>query len=245
MPDKGHPDEVLTPIKALLRLSSFLLIAVAGVLIARYTPARQWLTVETMTELSQRLGWMGVVVLALYGVLSPLLFLPRWPLAFVAGLLYGIFLGSVLAVLASTIGAGFHYYLSRTLLSPVADRARRCYGVEHLVIPKQRQFLVIFLLRAFPLSSFVATNLLAGTLRMHSGRFLWASLLGMIPSTLMYASGGKLVKQPTHHYYWFAGLVIVLMVAGTVAAHRWLYPVLRKPSPVGGEDGEKHPSQDE
>lgn len=220
-------DDSLTAGKALARMSSFVLLAVAGILVARFTPAGQWLTVDHMTALSERWGWMGVAVLFVAGVLSPLLFLPRWPLAFAAGMLYGIVAGTALAVLASTLGALLHYYLSRTLLSPVALRARRRYGIEHVEVPKNRQFLVIFLLRAFPLSSFVMTNLLAGTMRMHSGRFLWASLAGMIPSTLMYASGGKLVKQPHQSYYVLAAFVLVLMVAGTVASHRWLLPLLR------------------
>lgn len=235
MPTEPPSDVSLSTGKALRHLGWFVLVALVGMGVARFTPLGEVLTVEAMTDLSSRLGWAGVGLFFVLGVVSPLLFLPRWPIAFAAGLLYGIVWGTTLAVTASCTGAVVHYYLSRTLLSPMAEQARRQYGLDRLQVPPTRQFHVIFLLRAFPFSSFVVTNLLAGAMRMHSGRFIWASLLGMIPSTLMYASGGKLVKQPDQRYYVVAMLAVAVMAAGSVAAYRILRPLLRGGSQSAGE----------
>jgi uncharacterized membrane protein YdjX (TVP38/TMEM64 family) len=45
----------------------------------------------------------------------------------------------------------------------------------------------------------------------------------MIPSSLLYASGGKLLKKPDPWFYVVTALVFVLMVAGTVWAEKRLH----------------------
>jgi uncharacterized membrane protein YdjX (TVP38/TMEM64 family) len=217
----------MTARDAFKRLAGFVVFALAGILIGKFTHVGQWLTIEKMEELSTYLGHWGVIVLFVLGVITPLLFIPRWPIAFVSGLLYGVALGAALATVSSAIGAWLHFELSRTLLAPAAQRMKEHYGLNHLQVPKNKQFLVIFLMRAFPFSSFVVTNLVAGALRIHSGRFIVASVLGMIPSSIMYAAGGKLMKQPSHEFYWLTAGVVILVVAGTVAAQRWLMPLLK------------------
>lgn len=209
---------------ALRRLGLFLLVAVVGGVVSHYTRVGEMLTAGSITEFADRLGQRGLLFIFLAGAFTPLLFLPRWPIAFLAGLLYGVVWGTLLATVASGVGAWLHFALSRTLLAPASDRLRRRYGLEHLTIPKDRQFLVLFVLRAFPLSNFVATNLIAGALKLSRSRFIAASLLGMIPSSLMYASWGKLMKKPDAHFYWLAALVLVLMVGGAVAAQKYVRP---------------------
>ncbi len=213
---------------AVRRLGVFIVVAVAGVLVARYTEAGAYVSVEAITGLAERLGPRGPLFLFLAGVLTPLMFLPRWPIAFLAGLLYGVVGGTLLATVASTVGAWLHFMLSRTLLAPMTDRLRHRYNLEHLTVPRDKQFMVLFVLRAFPLSSFVVTNLMAGALKLSRSRYVLATFLGMIPSSILYAAWGKLMKKPDPHFYAFALLALVLLVVGAVAAQRYVKPLLRR-----------------
>jgi uncharacterized membrane protein YdjX (TVP38/TMEM64 family) len=214
-----------SPFTALKRLGIFLLIAVAGALISHFTPHGAWLSVDRISELAQRLGKAGPLFILAAGILTPLLFIPRWPLAFLGGLLYGVTWGALLATFASTLGAWLHFSLSLSLLAPLSDRLRRKFRIERFVVPKHKEFAAIFIMRAFPLSNFVATNLIAGALRMDRGKFVLASFLGMIPSSLMYAAWGKLMKKPSPHFYIVAVAGLLLIVVGTVVAekviHKW------------------------
>lgn len=218
---------------ALRRLGVFLAVAVAGLVVSRTTHLGQWMNVEKITELAVQLGPRGPLYILLAGLLTPVLFLPRWPIAFLCGLLYGVSWGTLLATVASAAGAWLHFLLSRTLLAPMTDRLRRRYRMEHLTVPKDKQFLVLFLLRAFPLSSFVMTNLLAGALKLSRSRYILATVLGMIPSTLLYTAWGKLMKKPDPRFYVLAGLALVLVVGGAVAAQRWVQPWLKRPAEGG------------
>ena len=217
---------------ALRRLGVFLFVAVTGLAIGRITGAGAYLNVDAIAGLAGQLGPRGPLYIVLAGLLTPLLFLPRWPIAFLAGLLYGVGWGTALAVAASAGGAWLHFLLSRTLLAPLSDRLRRRYGVAHLAIPRDKQFMVLFVLRAFPLSSFVMTNLLAGALKLSRSRYMLATVLGMIPSTLLYAAWGKLMKKPEPHFYALAVLALVLVVAGSVVAQRFLQPLLARTGPA-------------
>jgi uncharacterized membrane protein YdjX (TVP38/TMEM64 family) len=223
---------------AVRRLGLFLVVAAVGLVISHTTQVGDLLSVEKMTGWADRMGPRGPLLIVAAGLITPMLFLPRWPIAFLAGLLYGVIGGTALAVVASTGGAWLNFWLSRTLLAPMTDRLRRKYRIEHLTVPRERQFLVLFILRAFPLTSFVMTNLIAGALKLSRSRYIAATFLGMIPSTVLYASAGKLMKKPDPHFYAVAGLALVLMVVGAVAARRWVQPWLRRPEDAeAGPDG--------
>ncbi len=214
-----------SPYTAIKRLGVFLLIAAAGLLISHFSPHGGRFDVEAISAVAGRWGAWGPAIIIVAGLLTPLLFIPRWPLAFLGGLLYGVIWGTLLATFASTLGAWLHFSLSQTLLAPVSDRLRRKFNIERFVVPPHKEFSAIFIMRAFPLSNFVATNLIAGALRMNRSKFVAASFFGMIPSSFLYASWGKLMKKPSSSFYIVAVVSLVLIIVGTVVAertiHRW------------------------
>lgn len=218
------------------RLAVFLAVAVAGIAVSHYTHIGEYFNASSMEDLAQRLGPNGVAIIFGLGIVTPLMFLPRWPIAFLAGLLYGVGWGTLLSTAASTIGAWLHFMLSRTLLAPASERVKQRFGIEHIRIPRDRQFMALFLLRAFPLSSFVATNVLAGALKLSRGRFFVATFFGMLPSSWMYASWGKLMKKPDPQFYGLAAVSVALIVFGAVAAQRYLAPYFKpRPEDSGAE----------
>jgi uncharacterized membrane protein YdjX (TVP38/TMEM64 family) len=205
------------------RLGVFMAVAVMALVATHFTPAGEYFSIDAMTTLSGRLGAWGPVLLVGLGIVTPLMLIPRWPIAFVGGLLYGVFWGTVLATCSSAIGALVHYYFSRSMLSPASDKIRAKMHWAGPGIPKDKQVLAMFLLRAFPLSSFVATNMMAGALGLHSGRYFYGSLLGMIPSSLMYAAWGKLMKQPSPWFYAVAALSLLLVIVGALYGRKFLH----------------------
>jgi uncharacterized membrane protein YdjX (TVP38/TMEM64 family) len=212
----------------LKELLLFLLLAVGLVLISVYTPVGKFFSLDNISQIAGRLGYWGAYILILAGILSPLLFLPRWPIAFVAGLLYGVAWGTLLATAASTLGAILHFVLAKSLLAPLSDRLRKRYAITSAPIPREKAFLVLLFLRAFPLSNFVATNLLAGAMKVHFGAFMAASFLGMLPSSLMYAAWGKLLKKPSASFGALAAISLLFIVAGTLVAQKYFYPWFKR-----------------
>ena len=214
--------------KGIKRLLAFIILSSCCLVLSFFTPIGDWFTVDNISHIADTLGFWGPVLIIGIGIFSPLLFIPRWPIAFVSGLLYGVLWGTILATTASTLGAWLHFTLAHSLLSPISQRLKNKSRFSDIRVPHRNQFLALFFLRAFPLSNFVATNLLAGALKMNVLSYIAASFLGMIPSSIMYASWGKLMKKPSGSFYAVAALSLAFIVVGTLVAQRYFYPWIKK-----------------
>lgn len=226
----GAEDRRIIVRAALFAVISILLCAASFAL-----PIRQWWQVDRLVHLGRQLGWWGPVGLIALGIVTPLLLLPRWPLAVVSGLLYGIVPGAVLANLASTFGALVHYAMARSMLAPWCRAILERRRSRWLDIPPGQTFTALLLLRAVPVSNFVATNILAGTLRVRVRTYLAASFLGMIPSSVMYAAWGQVIRQPSPVAVALAvGLVVIVLIGTWFVRHRRGWTASQGP-PGGGQ----------
>ena len=211
------------------RLVLFAALFAAALLAVTCTPLAQAMSVERVHDVAARLGPWGPLGLALVGIFAPLILLPRWPVAVAGGLLYGIGWGSALTNTASTLGACLHFLLARSLLAPAASRLKHRYVDVARSLSARNAGAALLFLRVFPLSSSVATNLLAGTLKVRAGTFVWATFLGMLPGTLMYASWGKLIKRPSPPFYVLAAAILLTVLILTAVAHRRMGSIVSTP----------------
>ena len=176
---------------------------------------------EVLVATVKEAGWWGPVVLGLVAVLAPLLLFPRWPVAVAAGLLYGILAGTVFAVVAAMGGAALQFYLAKNWLAPRALSLRNRYRWTRWLERPDRAFTTIVLLRCTPMTHFSVTNLAAGSLGVRWRDFLGATFVGMIPSTAMYASMGKVARDPSPRFFvGWAALVGVVALLGFLIP-RW------------------------
>lgn len=211
----------------LQKLFVFIAFAVIAIALSMFTPLGSFFSVENIEHIVSDLGCWGPGVIILLGLFSPLLFIPRWPLAFAGGLLYGLVPGVLLATFSSTLGAVLQYYFASNLLAPAARRVLAKFKLSEGSIPAGKIFIVFFFLRAFPLSNFTATNLLAGAMKVRLIPYIAASFLGMLPSSIMYASWGKLMKKPSSATYWVAFLSVAFIVGGCIIVKKKFYPWLK------------------
>lgn len=185
----------------------------------RFSPSSIEATVE-------RLGVWGPLALAGIGFVLPFLMIPRWPMVFVAGALYGIWCGTALGVFASGLGSTVHFLLTRRMLRRSGSRWRRWLRAAGR-LDNRRSFLFLFFLRAFPLTHCGLVNVTAGALHMEMKTYLSATLLGMIPSSLVYAAWGKLMQRPHPAYYVLAVVLTLLLFVAAGIAIRKLFPTVR------------------
>lgn len=183
------------------------------ILLSRFLAIHDLLHMDKFHFLASFAGWKGIVVLLLAGAITPVAFVPRWPLGFICGLVYGPIEGIVVASLAGLLGAALHYQLTAWLVS---DRERAAFEAMAWFRALQNAphpFLSIVALRLFPLSNFSATNLVCGLLRIPFGLYLGASALGMLPSTLVFVMAGKgLSDRDLRLVAWMLALAALLAV---------------------------------
>jgi len=207
---------------------AFLLFAIAAILVSVLTPLGSYFNTEHIRALTYELGYWGPVALVGVSLVAPFFFLPRWPIAWVAGLLYGIYLGTTLAVLACTLGAIVNYALARSLLAKSANRAMHKFGINEGQLSDKRLFYLFFFLRAFPFSNYVATNLLGGALKVPMRVFVASTVIGSIPSTLMYASWGKIAQERSSSVSLVAMVSLVFIICICLVAKRYFLPWIKE-----------------
>ena len=209
----------------LLRLVLSILVIAVLTVIAAFTPVRDWLSVARVEELARRLGVLGPLLILLVGSIAPLVLIPRWPISWLCGMLYGITWGSALACLSATAGASIQFHFARTLLKPTAHRLTTRFQWAQRSLSEHGTFTAILLLRLFPFSNFSAVNLIAGTLGGHARAFIIATCIGILPTSVMFAAFGKLAKEPSPGFVVVvAACLFLFALVGTVAffmLRRW------------------------
>ena len=112
-----------------------------------------------------------------------------------AGLLFGAFFGTVLAVIGASLGAALLFLLARSALAPlVAGRAEALLGPLREGLARDG-FFYLLSLRLVPVFPFWLLNLAPALVGMRFAPYLTATFLGIIPGTAVFAGIGAGLDQ--------------------------------------------------
>lgn len=131
-------------------------------------------------------AYAGVVALSLPG---------GFVFSLAAGLLFGRFAGTVLAVLGETLGATLAFLAARFLF---ADAVRRLLGARGARINAgfaRHAFSYLLFLRVVPVLPFFLVNLAPAFTSVRVRTFVLATLLGAIPASFVYANLGQALRR--------------------------------------------------
>jgi uncharacterized membrane protein YdjX (TVP38/TMEM64 family) len=170
------------------------LAAVLGVVVA----ARLLGADAALAALAARARGLGAVGLLLHGlayVPAALLGLPLVPLTMAGGLAWGPLAGAAVAVPATALSSCAAFLLGRRLLARDPEALARGEGRIARVARSLggTGFRTVLLLRLLPVTPFGVLNYALGATPCRLGDFALATLLGTVPSALVYAAAGALL----------------------------------------------------
>ncbi len=200
-----------------------------------FLPVGQWL--KSFTGWVRHLGVAGVFVFVGVYAVAAVLFLPGAIFTIAAGLIYGIAGGTAVALIGATLGASLAFLTGRYLLRKRIEsfsRKNKKFGAIDAAIGKQG-WKIVGLLRLSPLIPFNVSNYFYGVTSIGFLPYALASLVGMLPGTLLYAylggagkaglgggGGGSPLK------YVFLGIGLVATIAVTIFVSRVAKKALTK-----------------
>ncbi len=142
----------------------------------------------------------GVLALVLYGIIyvaAALLCLPVLPLTIGAGLLFGIWSGTLVVTCATTTAAVIAFLLGRSTararIRRLAARFPRFDAVDRAV--KQEGWRIIFLLRLVAFIPLGLSNYLYGITAITIIPYTVATCMAMLPGTIFYVYLGSIGRQ--------------------------------------------------
>lgn len=147
------------------------------------------------TELSGGGDFSGYVLSGLIFTLAggglTVFFLPRLWLSAVGGIIYGAFIGSILSLLATLFGAAVLHVAGKYIFAAVVERRLGDKVNLWTVRFQENAFWWVLYGRLFPISNSTLMSLICGSCKVRFLPFLWGSVLGFIPLTVVFATYGS------------------------------------------------------
>ncbi len=196
-------------------------VLIAGTIVIMRSPVASR-AIAAASEWARGAGALGVTVFVAAYVVATVLLIPGSVLTIAAGFIYGVTWGTVIAAPTSVVAATIAFGLGRTLArGPIERRfggGRRFRAIDTAVA--EREGTVVALLRLSPVVPFVALNYLLSITQVSVRTYVVASLLGMLPGTILYVYLGSLASTAAEAATGATGLGgarIALLIAGLVA----------------------------
>ena len=135
---------------------------------------------------------------------------PRQVISFMGGYAFGLVGGTVLAVLATTIGCILAFFYARILGRGLVQRNFGKRVARFETILADSPFVTTLLIRFLPVGSNVVTNLIAGVTHVRPAPFILGSAVGYLPQTIIFAlMGGGVQVDKTAQIIVGAALFII------------------------------------
>ncbi|HEX3557500.1 MAG TPA: VTT domain-containing protein [Thermoanaerobaculia bacterium] len=215
------------PRRILFRFVALVAIVVIGFAVLRFTPLSQYLTVEKISALFDRLRstwWAPLALVATYVVLCPL-GVPASPMMLTGGMVFGFIPGFLYNLLGTWLGGVTTYFLGRILGRDfvVHLAGNRLKKVERAIA--RRGFWSLVAIRLLPIP-YPLVNYCAALTGIPPGLFMVTTVLGLIPANLLFAYFASalvhLAGPERNKIYVQFAVVIGLLVLLTVAPQIWM-----------------------
>jgi uncharacterized membrane protein YdjX (TVP38/TMEM64 family) len=221
--NRSFASQIVSAVRSrpLLRLAIALVVVtglVAGLFII---PVKS--SLRTVLEWTDNVGLWGPVIVASLYTITCVFLLPSSVLTVSSGFLFGVFFGTAVAMVGSTIGACAAYAVGHTLahdwVQQRVERSRKLQALNRALT--KDDFRIVLLTRLSPLTPFPILNYVYGVTNVSFWRYVTGTFLGMLPGTFLFVyagSGLRTITQaaagetsgPEKQVFFWAGLAVTI-----------------------------------
>jgi uncharacterized membrane protein YdjX (TVP38/TMEM64 family) len=209
-----------SPLLNILRIA-ILLILVSGSIYLLATHA-EWFENPSLVkvEVNHWGAWGPIAYILLYAF-GPSFLVPGAVMTIAGGLAFGALRGAVWSVIGADLGAliafGAGHFLGRSFVQKFCGERFQSL-LERLA---RNGFYIILYLRIVPVIPYNALNLIAGASPIKFRDYFWASVIGILPGTILFAILGDALWHPMQPRFSIAvGLILCCFAAGEIFRRR-------------------------
>ena len=217
------------------KIVAIALVFAALAAIWRWTPLAEIVTAERIIGWTRtvRETWWAPVVLIIAYTPAAFVMLPRPLLTLVSVMTFGVLWGLVYATSGVLSAALVTYYAGRVLPKKTLQRLAGDALEPAGKLLRENGVIAVFGSNMLPTPPFVVQNMIAGAVRIALWKFMLGTFLALIPGMLAWTVFGDQIANALDGEgkvnYWMIGAAVVLLVAFTFVARRYLAKRL-KPS---------------
>lgn len=166
-------------------------------------------------------GIWGPTIYVLAYAVGPSLLVPGAVMTIAGGLAFGTARGAVYSLVGADLGALVAFAAGRFLGQSFVERIVGERFRPMLEKIARHGFQIILYLRIVPVIPYNALNLLAGASPIGFRDYFWASMIGMVPGTILFAYLGDALWHPTSPQFFLALVLIAACFACGELYRRW------------------------
>lgn len=219
------------------RLAILLMVLAEYIAPAAFVPFLPWLL--PLFERTAHLRLWGPLALGGFCLLASVVPFPTLVAVLASGFLLGVFVGGVVAMIGTTVGACAAFLLARIVarrwVSGRVVLSGRLAVLDQAV--GEQGFRIVLLSRLSPIGPFISLSYAFGLTQVSLGQYSCGTLIGIAPGTILYAFFGaglhslhEIITYPkggsqavaAHRVFFWASLII------TVGVSAWLTRVARR-----------------
>lgn len=190
-----------------------------------------WSGPDRLQGLVQSAGWAGALVfVAGYAVLV-LAPTPASLLTILAGVLFGLWWGTLLAWAGALLGALGGFLLGRRLGRPAVDRLLQGRLQQADEVLSHHGLFAVLAVRLLPLFPFAPLNYASGLLGVRTRDYVLGTAVGIVPGVLAYAALGASGADPRGIAVGVGGLMALALIGGGFGRRLLTASARRPPTP--------------
>ncbi|QQR61025.1 TVP38/TMEM64 family protein [Candidatus Uhrbacteria bacterium] len=212
---------------------------VAAIYLVLYLNQIPLRTVPGIIEMNVRAaGFWGPLVLLAFAASSSIIPFPSAGVSVISGVLFGPWMGALLAVLGLNLAAAVSFWLSRYLGRHFVSESERGWVKEYDDLLSEQGFVTVLGLRLLMLP-FDFIGYAAGLTRMPFRQFMAASIIGSIPATVSFVVLGESLSSPRTWGLFAVLFCISLAIAFFIRRSNWGKKLILVKPEKSPEDFEK------
>lgn len=173
-----------------------------------------WSGPERLQELVQSAGWAGALVFVVGYAVLVLVPSPASVLTILAGALFGLWWGVLLAWAGALLGAMGGFLVGRRLGRPSVDRLLHGRLKQADRVLADHGLAAVLAVRLLPLFPFTPLNYASGLLGVRARDYVVGTAVGIVPGALAYAAVGASGADPLGIAVGVGGLVLLAVLGG-------------------------------
>ena len=194
---------------ALLRIIPVVLCVVFGLV---WFLNRDEISVESIISHAPENYALAIVfIMLLYAVKSLSIMFPLIVLKLAVGLLFPTFAAIPVNIAGITVSLIISYLIGRISGSNMLDKLKSKYPKLNEIEQgrSSNRFAEVFFLRSVYILPLDVVSLYLGSTKMNFSKYLAASLLGVIPSTIIATVLGTAITEPASPEFWISALLLI------------------------------------
>lgn len=200
------------------------------ILILCYLISNKETAIQTIINYTPETPWLAAfIILLLYLLKSLLVIFPILILEIASGHLFSTIPAIIINSIGILIGYILCYWIGHFSGKKTLDKLTRKYPAFQTILQKQNSnsFFMCFFLRTLFFLPGDAVSMYLGAAKTPFGRYLLASTLGSLPSTILATLFGASITDPSSPMFWISILLMTLFAGSSFL----VYYVYKRKSP--------------